>query len=56
MPPRPFEYGDLLAPLLMPPCPSQSPAELDAWRGARAGKARPSLYPMPIALSKAYLH
>ncbi len=33
--PTPFEYGGLLAPLSMPPCPSQSPAELDAWLGAR---------------------
>ncbi|GEM_PF-2637549 len=42
--PRPFENGGLLAPLSRPPCPSQSPAELDAWLGARAGFASPSLF------------
>ncbi len=42
--PKPFEYGGLFAPLSMPPCPSQSPAELDAWLGARPGQARGSLH------------
>ncbi len=39
-----FEYGGLLAPLSMPPCPSQSPAKLDTWLGARPGQARASLF------------